>query len=39
MLAGKGRAERLGERVLGHVDPGAASAVVVISAMRRSLLS
>lgn len=39
MLAGKGRAERLGERVLGHVDPGAASAVVVISAMRRSLES
>ena len=28
MLAGKGRAERLGERALGHVDPGAASAVV-----------
>jgi dihydroxyacetone kinase-like protein len=38
MLAGKGRAERLGERVLGHVDPGAASAVVVISGIRRSLV-
>jgi dihydroxyacetone kinase-like protein len=37
MLAGKGRAERLGERALGHMDPGAASAVVVIGAMRRSL--
>ena len=37
MLAGKGRAERLGERALGHVDPGAASAVIVIEAMRRSL--
>lgn len=37
MLAGKGRAERLGERALGHVDPGAASAVVVIEAVRRSL--
>lgn len=37
MVAGKGRAERLGERAVGHVDPGAASAVVVIGAMRRSL--
>ena len=37
MVAGKGRAERLGERAVGHVDPGAASAVVVIEAMRRSL--
>jgi dihydroxyacetone kinase-like protein len=37
MVATKGRAERLGERALGHVDPGAASAVVVVEAMRRSL--
>ena len=37
MLAGKGRAERLGERALGHMDPGAASAVVLIEAVRRSL--
>ncbi len=37
MVAGKGRAERLGQRAVGHVDPGAASAVVVIEAMRRSL--
>jgi dihydroxyacetone kinase-like protein len=37
MTAGKGRAERLGERAVGHVDPGAASAVVVIEAMRRGL--
>ena len=37
MLAGKGRAERLGERAVGHVDPGAASTVIVIEAMRRSL--
>jgi dihydroxyacetone kinase-like protein len=36
MVARKGRAERLGERSLGHVDPGAASAVVVIEAIRRS---
>ena len=35
MVATKGRAERLGERAVGHVDPGAASAVVVIEAMRR----
>lgn len=38
MVATKGRAERLGERAVGHVDPGAASAVVVIGAMRRGLL-
>jgi dihydroxyacetone kinase-like protein len=37
MVAAKGRAERLGERSLGHMDPGAASAVVVIEAMRKAL--
>ena len=37
MIAGKGRSSRLGERALGHMDPGAASAVTVIEAMRRSL--
>jgi dihydroxyacetone kinase-like protein len=37
MLASKGRASRLGDRVLGHVDPGAASAVVVIEAMKQAL--
>lgn len=37
MIAGKGRSSRLGERSLGHVDPGAASAAVVIEAMRKSL--
>jgi dihydroxyacetone kinase-like protein len=37
MVASKGRAERLGSRSLGHVDPGAASAVLVIEAMRKSL--
>lgn len=37
MVAAKGRAERLGERSLGHMDPGAASAVVVIEAMRDTL--
>lgn len=37
MVAAKGRAERLGDRALGHVDPGAASAVIVVEAMGRSL--
>lgn len=34
MIAAKGRSSRLGERSLGHMDPGAASAVVVIRAIR-----
>jgi dihydroxyacetone kinase-like protein len=33
MVASKGRAARLGERALGHLDPGAASAVVILRAM------
>ena len=33
MIATKGRSSRLGERALGHMDPGAASAVVVISCL------
>jgi dihydroxyacetone kinase-like protein len=33
MLATKGRASRLGERALGHIDPGAASAVTILKAM------
>ncbi|MEI9428429.1 dihydroxyacetone kinase subunit DhaL [Mesorhizobium sp. Cs1299R1N3] len=37
MIAAKGRSSRLGERSLGHMDPGAASAVTVIRAMRDSL--
>lgn len=37
MVAAKGRSARLGERSLGHVDPGAASAVTVIRAMADSL--
>jgi len=32
-VASKGRAARLGERALGHLDPGAASAVVILKAM------
>jgi phosphoenolpyruvate---glycerone phosphotransferase subunit DhaL len=37
MIATKGRSARLGERSLGHIDPGAASAVIVIEAMRKAL--
>lgn len=33
MVAAKGRAVRLGERSLGHMDPGAASAVIILEAM------
>lgn len=36
MLAAKGRASRLGERARGHVDPGAASAALILAAMARS---
>jgi dihydroxyacetone kinase-like protein len=32
MVASKGRASRLGERALGHMDPGAASAVTILRA-------
>jgi phosphoenolpyruvate---glycerone phosphotransferase subunit DhaL len=38
MIASKGRAARLGERSLGHMDPGAASAVIIIASMRSSLI-
>lgn len=37
MVAAKGRSSRLGERAIGHMDPGAASAAIVIEAMRDSL--
>lgn len=37
MIAAKGRSSRLGERSLGHTDPGAASAVTVIGAIRKGL--
>ncbi len=37
MVATKGRSSRLGERSIGHVDPGAASAATVIRAMADSL--
>jgi dihydroxyacetone kinase-like protein len=31
MVATKGRASRLGERSLGHMDPGAASAAMILA--------
>lgn len=31
MVASKGRSSRLGERSLGHVDPGAASAAIIVA--------
>ncbi|PAP98518.1 dihydroxyacetone kinase subunit L [Mesorhizobium mediterraneum] len=34
MVAARGRAARLGERSLGHIDPGAASAVIILRAMK-----
>jgi dihydroxyacetone kinase-like protein len=37
MVAAKGRSARLGDRSVGHVDPGAASAVTVIKAIADSL--
>jgi len=37
MIAAKGRAARLGERSIGHMDPGAASAVVIIETMAEQL--
>lgn len=36
MIASKGRASRLGERALGHMDPGAASAVTILKTMATS---
>lgn len=38
MLAGKGRAARLGERSVGHIDPGAASAAIMIEVWVDELL-
>ncbi|PDT14200.1 dihydroxyacetone kinase subunit L [Rhizobium sp. J15] len=35
MTAAKGRASRLGERVIGHIDPGAASAAIVIASLAK----
>ncbi|NEI52656.1 dihydroxyacetone kinase subunit L [Rhizobium leguminosarum] len=35
MTAAKGRASRLGDRAIGHIDPGAASAVIIIATMAK----
>jgi phosphoenolpyruvate---glycerone phosphotransferase subunit DhaL len=35
MIAAKGRSSRLGDRSLGHIDPGAASAAIMIDSMHR----
>lgn len=37
MVAVRGRAARVGERSLGHIDPGAASAVIILKAMAEAL--
>lgn len=37
MVASKGRAARLGARSLGHMDPGAASAVIILAALHEGL--
>lgn len=37
MVASVGRAARLGQRTLGHVDPGAASATIIITALRDAM--
>lgn len=36
MVAARGRAARLGERSLGHIDPGAASAAIILRAMAKT---
>jgi dihydroxyacetone kinase-like protein len=37
MIARKGRASYLGERSVGHIDPGAASAALMFSALATAL--
>ncbi|ETX30822.1 dihydroxyacetone kinase subunit DhaL [Roseivivax isoporae] len=37
MRSARGRSQKLGDRVLGHVDPGAASAATILAAWARSL--
>jgi dihydroxyacetone kinase-like protein len=38
MVATRGRAAKLGERSLGHMDPGAASAVLILKAMMQAFV-
>ncbi len=37
MIAAKGRSSRLGERAVGHIDPGAVSAAIIIEVIAASL--
>ena len=37
MQASKGRASYLGERSIGHQDPGATSTALILAALERSL--
>jgi len=37
MLARKGRASYLGERSIGHQDPGATSAALIMAALERAV--
>ena len=39
MVAKKGRASRLGDRALGHMDPGAASAVIILKVLASGVRS
>ena len=39
MIAARGRSARLGERSLGHIDPGAASAAIILHAMKSSFVN
>ena len=39
MIAARGRASRLKERSLGHLDPGAASAAIIITAIADAMMS
>ncbi|MEO9789479.1 MAG: DAK2 domain-containing protein, partial [Aurantimonas coralicida] len=38
MRASKGRAARLGDRSLGHIDPGAASTALIVGVMATQLM-
>jgi dihydroxyacetone kinase-like protein len=39
MQARRGRASYLGERSIGHQDPGATSAVVILRALERAVVA
>ena len=37
MLSKKGRSSKLGERSIGHIDPGAASSFIIIKSIYESI--